>query len=123
MNKEKLTEVKKIVMHEIGQALERSTQQEISFDKQMAIAEALGDSTATLDDKIDNFIQSEPEEYCEYCQGSKSLYYSADNDYIREVYIEEDGTLSVFNPLDIMQSVSLEISYCPKCGRKIKVGE
>jgi len=64
MNKEKLIEVKKIVMYEIGQALERSTKQEIDFSYQMAIAGVLGDLTTTLDIKIDELIQSEPEETC-----------------------------------------------------------
>lgn len=62
MNKEKLIEAKNIVMYEIGQTLEKATKQELSFDKQMAIAAVLGDLTATLDDKLDDIIQTEPEE-------------------------------------------------------------
>lgn len=62
MNKDKLIEAKKVVMYEIGQALEKANQHELNFNIQMMIASVLGDLTATLDDKLDDIIQSEPEE-------------------------------------------------------------
>jgi Na+/phosphate symporter len=73
MNKNKIIELKKIVMHEIGQVLEKSTKQEIDFSIQMAIAEVLGDLTATLDDQLDDIIQSEPEETCEYTEWLENM--------------------------------------------------
>ena len=62
MNKDKLIKAKKVVMHEIGQALEKANKHELNFNIQMMIASVLGDLTATLDDKLDEIIQSEPEE-------------------------------------------------------------
>jgi hypothetical protein len=64
MNKDKLIETKRVVMYEIGQALEKANQHELNFNIQMMIASVLGDLTATLDDKLDEIIQSEPEETC-----------------------------------------------------------
>lgn len=73
MNKKKLIEAKKVVMYEIGQSLEKTNKQKIDFSMNMAIAEILGDLTATLDDKLDDIIQSDPEEICNGCKYNGSL--------------------------------------------------
>ena len=62
----------------------------------------------------------ETEEPCQYCTQLKSLYFSEDHDNIREVYIELDGSISISHWCqDEMGGVNFEISYCPKCGRKL----
>jgi hypothetical protein len=62
MNKDKLLEVKKMVMYEIGLAVEKSANKQIDFGKQMAIVGVLGDLTANIDANFDDIIQTEPDE-------------------------------------------------------------
>ena len=59
---------------------------------------------------------------CKYCEELKSLYWNDKNDYIREVYIELDGTMAVSHPnfgTDEYQGVNFEINYCPMCGKSL----
>lgn len=59
---------------------------------------------------------------CEYCTQLKSLYENKDHDYIREVYVELDGTISVSCPCfqdEIYDGVNFKINYCPMCGREL----
>jgi DNA-binding Xre family transcriptional regulator len=62
MNKEKLNEAKKVVMYEIGHSLEVVQKTGLDFSTKMTVAGILGALTATLDCKLDDIIQSEPEE-------------------------------------------------------------
>ncbi len=64
---------------------------------------------------------------CEYCEQKESIHYS-EKDYIQELYIEEDKTLTVQGPLDRFDlyadnSVTIIINYCPICGRKLNEEE
>lgn len=69
---------------------------------------------------------------CEYCEKFKSLYWYKDeeggNDWIREVYVEGDGSISVISQGDFWTgsedsypdttgNASIEINFCPMCGR------
>lgn len=59
---------------------------------------------------------------CKYCEEMKSFYYSATNNYIQEVYMEEDGSLSIACPAfsDEEGDVNFKINYCPICGKKLE---
>jgi DNA-directed RNA polymerase subunit RPC12/RpoP len=113
MNKEKLIGLKKIVMNEIGQTLEKTTKHEIDFSNQMAIAKVLGDLTAILDIKIDDYIQSEQEETCTY-----TLHDDDSNTW----KCSECGELWMLNAGTTKEN---NMNFCPNCGRKIveKAGE
>lgn len=60
---------------------------------------------------------------CEYCKNNKSLYFdkSGKHPNLREVYIEDDGNMTV-SPYfcDETESVQIKINYCPMCGRKLE---
>lgn len=77
---------------------------------------------------------------CKYCERSESLFYDKESEGIREVVVEQDGSLSVFsNDYDREEEkkseaigfsfaessrmaqyrVSIKINYCPMCGRKL----
>lgn len=59
---------------------------------------------------------------CKYCEELKSLYWDLDHDYIREVYIELDGSMSVTPQqccYETYQGINIQINYCPMCGRKL----
>ncbi|WP_275372687.1 hypothetical protein [Clostridium tertium] len=55
---------------------------------------------------------------CKYCEKGECLYYKK-YDPVQAVYIEEDKTLSIDHPVSEF-SVSIDIDYCPKCGRSLK---
>lgn len=58
---------------------------------------------------------------CKYCEDMKSFYYSITNNYIQEVYIEKDGSITIACPTYFNEegSVNFEINYCPICGKKL----
>lgn len=79
-------------------------------------------------------------EKCKYCEQSESLFYDKNSKGIREVVVEEDGTLSISsNEYDraeaekamavgfsfgesanmAQHNISIKIKYCPMCGRKL----
>lgn len=78
---------------------------------------------------------------CKYCEGSESLFYDRNSLDVREVVVELDGTLSIFSnqfeydeykknksigfseresALMAQFSYSININYCPMCGRKLE---
>lgn len=78
---------------------------------------------------------------CEYCEKNKSLFYNKGSKDVREVVIEQDGTLSISsNYFDREEyeknqeigfssdesakmaqfSYSIDINFCPMCGRKLE---
>lgn len=78
---------------------------------------------------------------CEYCEKNESIFYDKDSEGIREVVIEQDGTLSICSndydredmkkstaigfsyresALMAQYSISLKINYCPMCGKALK---
>lgn len=83
---------------------------------------------------------------CQYCHNLKSLFWckNGDNNSVREVYVELDGSLSVTTNLIDLEDIkhkellrmsgcsglanypsplvgcNVEINYCPMCGRKLK---
>ena len=83
---------------------------------------------------------------CPYCCESKSLFWCnrKDNNSVREIYVELDGTLSVMTNLIDFEDVdhkkilresgcayladypspnvgcNVKINYCPMCGRSLK---
>lgn len=70
---------------------------------------------------------------CEYCKELKSLFWNEnstpENELIKEVYIESDGTITVSstatldyveNNPDLATDANFKINYCPMCGRKLK---
>lgn len=62
------------------------------------------------------------EKLCEYCTENKSLYFDRKNNHpnLREVYIENDGYLTVTPYLyDETESVQIKINYCPMCGKQL----
>lgn len=77
---------------------------------------------------------------CKYCTCNESLFYDKNSEGIREVVIEQDGTLSIcsndYDREEMKESMamgfsfdesskmaqyglSIKINYCPMCGRKI----
>lgn len=77
---------------------------------------------------------------CNYCEQNESLFYDKNAEGIREVVVEQDGTLSVCsNDCDreemkkataigfsfdksakmTQYGVSIKIKYCPMCARKL----
>lgn len=59
---------------------------------------------------------------CEYCKENESLYFDSkfNNPNLREVYIEDDGNMTVTPYLcDDTESVQIKINYCPMCGRNL----
>lgn len=59
---------------------------------------------------------------CKYCTELKSLYWNKNHDYVREVYVELDGTLSISTPYfkdELYNGINFKINYCPMCGRKL----
>lgn len=56
---------------------------------------------------------------CVYCEGKESIYYDKSG-VIREIYIEEDKTMTVGHMGDDEFSVNIKISNCPMCGKKLK---
>lgn len=61
---------------------------------------------------------------CEYCDEMKSIYWNDDYKVstVREVYIEQDGTLSISSNAsyeDENYDINIKINYCPSCGRKL----
>lgn len=78
---------------------------------------------------------------CKYCEESESIFYDRNSDGIREVVVEQDGTLSICSNdydredmkkseavgfssrealLMAQYSISLPINYCPMCGKALK---
>ena len=73
---------------------------------------------------------------CEYCSNSKSLFWenNTNNNAVREVYLELNGTMTVTtNLLDFSQEnlkseldvfpkagCNFKINYCPMCGKKLE---
>jgi len=78
---------------------------------------------------------------CKYCDENESIYYDKKSEGIREVVVEQDGTLSIcsndydrkemkksmaigFNyhesALMAQYSISVKINYCPMCGKALK---
>lgn len=55
---------------------------------------------------------------CMFFTEMKSMHYDSKG-VILEVYIEPDNTMTVA-ACDCEDSVSIEIEYCPMCGRKFK---
>jgi len=59
---------------------------------------------------------------CEYCKNNKSLYFDSNNhnSNLREVYIEDDGNMTVIPYLyENTEMVQMKINYCPICGKKL----
>lgn len=77
---------------------------------------------------------------CEYCKESKSLFYDKDSEDVREVYIEQDSSITIasnyydaddydksvkigFKPSEAFKMAqygyNIEINYCPMCGVKL----
>ncbi len=60
---------------------------------------------------------------CKYCEGKTSIYRDRKNDWIREVYIELEGSLTVtpanVDIYDNCKDINLKINYCPMCGNKV----
>lgn len=77
---------------------------------------------------------------CEYCKESKSLFYNRYSKDVREVYIEQDSSITIasnnFDEEDYEKSLkigfsnseaskmaqysyNIKINYCPMCGKKI----
>jgi len=62
------------------------------------------------------------EKSCDYCTKNKSLYFDSkcNNPNLREVYIEDDGDMTVMPYLcDATESVQIKINYCPMCGKEL----
>ena len=64
---------------------------------------------------------------CRFCNGDDSLFYDKEHPYIREVYIEGDGSMSIntcmsaYKDDDLLDaSINIEINFCPACGEKLK---
>jgi glutaredoxin len=60
---------------------------------------------------------------CQWCKENKSLYFDSKNNHpnLREVYIEDDGNMTVMPYLyDGTEAVQIKINYCPMCGRELK---
>jgi len=58
---------------------------------------------------------------CEYCKNNESLYFDDKNhnSNLREVYIENDGNITITPYLyDDTEAIQIKINYCPICGRK-----
>lgn len=85
-----------------------------------------------------NNLTNRKEIMCKYCKQSESLFYDKDSPDVREVVVE-NGTLSIFSnlwdydeckknesvgysereaALMAQYSYSIEINYCPMCGRR-----
>ena len=77
---------------------------------------------------------------CKYCEENESLFYDRDSEGIREVVLEQDGTMSICsNDYDreeskkamaigfsidesakmAQYSISIKINFCPMCGKKL----
>lgn len=77
---------------------------------------------------------------CKYCEENESLFYDRDSEGIREVVLEQDGTMSICsNDYDRKElkkamaigfsfdesakmaqySISIKINFCPMCGKKL----
>lgn len=84
--------------------------------------------------------QSNKEKGCKYCNDNESLFYDKESEGIREVVIEDDGTLSIcsndYDREEMSEAMkigfsfdesskmaqyckSIKINYCPMCGRKL----
>lgn len=62
---------------------------------------------------------------CEYCKENKSLYFDSKNNNpnLREVYVENDGNMTVTPYLySDTETVQIKINYCPMCGEKLMKG-
>jgi hypothetical protein len=59
---------------------------------------------------------------CDYCENTESLYWNPNDreSFIREIYIEQDETMTVTSNYDYSNSINLPINYCPMCGKKLK---
>lgn len=61
---------------------------------------------------------------CKYCDEGESIYFDEKTNFVREIIIEDDKTLSIFTnwlgeDLTMYADLNIEINYCPMCGAKI----
>ena len=56
---------------------------------------------------------------CKYCKNNESLYFNKNhNPNLHEVYIENDGNITVTPYLcEDTEVIQIKINYCPMCGR------
>ena len=59
---------------------------------------------------------------CEYCKDTESIYWNPNDreSFIREIYIEQDETMTVTSNYSSSNSINLQLNYCPMCGKKLK---
>lgn len=98
---------------------EHSNKQDYSLEALDRLKNAVDHAVNALEEN------QQREQGCEYCKSLKNLYFNPKNDYIGEIYIKLDGTMTVlYSPLitgdNLDIGINFEINFCPKCGRRLK---